>query len=162
MTARIQLERDRIRPGQPVRGQLSWEQSSPPAAAWLRLGWSLRSDHLPESDHSRLTLDVTSLPSPASDGGPYRGVTTDQPGGPLVASDRRSFELHGPDSPYSFTGKLARLDWYLELTLEPDGPTVRVPLVVSPTDEPIRLDMTATRASEAEHPPGPSGAEPAD
>ncbi len=162
MTARIELERDRIRPGQLVRGRLSWELAAPPAVAWLRLGWRLRGgDDLPETGHDRLTLEVASLPAP-DDGGPYRGVTTDHPGGPLLAHDRRSFELRGPDSPYSFTGGLARLDWHLELTLEPDGPTVRVPLVVSPTAEPIQLVSASTAGSEAEHAAGPFGAEPAD
>ena len=44
----------------------------------------------------------------------------------------RSFQFRIPESPYSFTGRLFKLAWGVELVVIPSGETERLDMIVGP------------------------------
>ena len=53
--------------------------------------------------------------------------------------EARPVRFRLPEAPYSFSGKLISLIWTLDLVVEPSGESARLELTVSPTSEEIVL-----------------------
>lgn len=103
-------------PGAEVAGSARWELPEDPRRVEVRLGW--HTEGKGDRDEDVVARD-----------------TLDAPG----RQDWRPFRLRLPDGPYSFSGKLIRLTWSLDLVAEPFGELARIDLVVSPTGAELRL-----------------------
>ena len=53
--------------------------------------------------------------------------------------DSRRCELHLPDSPYSFSGKLISLVWAIEVIVEPGDESRRLDITVAPSRKEVLL-----------------------
>lgn len=53
--------------------------------------------------------------------------------------DEREFSFTLPDAPYSFSGKLISLIWSLELVVEPTDEVERLDITITPTGREIRI-----------------------
>jgi len=115
---KIQSEdaRTAFRPGEEVRGAVSWELPDEPRSLELRLLWYTAGIG---------TRDV----------GVVARLAFERPG----ASDRRDFALTLPHGPYSFSGKLISLIWALELVARDPDEVARLELTVSPTGREVLL-----------------------
>jgi len=115
---KIQTEdaRTAFRPGEEVRGAVSWELPDEPRSVELRLVW--------------FTTGIGTR-----DVGVVARLAFEQPS----ASDRRDFALTLPHGPYSFSGKLISLLWALELVARDPDEVARLELTVSPTGREVLL-----------------------
>ncbi len=108
------------KPGDHVRGRVSWQMESPPREAELRLFFHT-------SGKGSADVEIVAV------------VPFETPG----PDENRSYELTLPDNPCSFSGKLLSLHWALELVID-DTQTERLDIIVSPTGE--ELDLYAHAA----------------
>lgn len=104
--------KDRFRPAGEISGTVSWTLDRDPDALELRLFWHTESEGFTD-------VEITDC------------RRFDRPG----RSGERDFSFTLPDSPYSFSGKLFKLRWALELVTLPAGVSHRIPLVVSPAPD---------------------------
>jgi hypothetical protein len=141
MSAKINIDSPSQSPGTLLRGHVTWQLDDAPSTAELRLRWTLRHDRdeVPDQSETVAVIDVASVPADSGQGDPYRGLSSAAASADLRARDRRRFELALPQSPYSFTGDLAKLSWELELELTPGPPPVTIPLTLSPTGEVVDI-----------------------
>jgi hypothetical protein len=109
--------RTQFLPREEITGQVAWQLSERPRAIELRLFWYSEGRGLTAPE----IVDQLRFDAPP-------------PG------DRRGFRFQLPDQPYSFTGKLLKLRWALELYVEPSGHSERVEFTMAPTGRPIQLD----------------------
>ena len=110
-------KRDSYRPGEELRGVVTWELPSAPKGIEVRLFWYTR---------GKGTQDVKVAKIVRFD--------------PVTARGRHDFRFVLPDSPYSFSGKLVSLIWAIEAIAEPGDVTSRLDLVIAPDAKEILLD----------------------
>lgn len=120
MNERIELELTgggpARRPGRPVAGELKWDLPEEPKRLEVVLGWSTIGAGLPDTQIvERLVIDN---PGP---------------------SGRDTFSFLLPPGPFSFTGKMVSLYWWLEVYATADEPSCRQELIVSSTGSPVEL-----------------------
>jgi hypothetical protein len=104
------------KPGETIRGRVTWQVDEPPQSAELRLFWYTS---------GKGTQDVENV-----DSVPFQ---TPQ------LHDDRTFSVTLPRQPYSFSGKLISLLWALELIVEPGSNVERQELVMSPSGAEVVL-----------------------
>jgi hypothetical protein len=104
------------KPGDSIRGRVTWQVDDEPQSAELRLFWYTS---------GKGTQDVETIDSVA--------FTAPQ------MNDDRSFTLSLPRQPFSFSGKLISLVWALELIVEPGANVARQEFVMSSTGREIVL-----------------------
>lgn len=106
-----------FRPGERLEGSLSWSLAEPAKAIEVRLFWFTSG----KGDRDVAVVDRLLLANPPA------------------AESRRPFRFELPAEPWSFSGSLVTLSWALEAVALPSNESVLLDLVVSPTDEEIRL-----------------------
>jgi len=118
MSIAINIDADQtaFRPGEMVRGTVSWALPVAPSQLSLELFWTTR---------GKGTVDSEVVQS----------VQIRQP----AASGQQRFELKLPNGPYSFSGKLVSVLWGLRLSIHPSQEQTQVNLTVSPTGAEINL-----------------------
>ena len=112
----LRENRTQFRPGEEVNGAVLWEGTEKPQLAEVRLLWFTR---------GKGTEDVSVVAT--------ESFSDPQPG------DTRTFHFTLPDAPYSFNGKLISVTWAVEFVLKPGEHAERIEIIVSPSDEEIRL-----------------------
>lgn len=119
MNTTIKAERENYRPGEEIRGVVSWTDSHAPKLAELRLFWHTTGKGGTDS----FVAEVQTFDLPQ-------------------AEDTRSFLFRAPDFPYSFSGKLISLIWSLELVLDSKGEKT-AEIIISPDGAEIELQNEA-------------------
>jgi hypothetical protein len=116
---RIELtnERAAFKPGEEIRGRVSWSVDPPAQSFELRLFWFTR---------GKGTEDAAIVQT----------QRFDQP----LARETRDFDLRLPEAPYSFSGKLISLTWALELVAYPSKQVVRREIQMGPGAKEVRLE----------------------
>ncbi len=112
----IEGDKQSFRPGEALRGTVSWTLDDDSKKVELRLMWYTAGKGMPEV-------------------GVIESVNFENP----LKEDRREFEFKLPESPYSFSGKLITLTWGMELIVRPFKQTQRMEFTMSPTGQVIRL-----------------------
>jgi hypothetical protein len=105
-------------PGEKVHGKLQWDFDFAPERIQLQLGWKTEGKGTEDSE----TVGTETVVNPTSQG-----------------SKEFLFEL--PEGPYSFSGRLISLIWYVRASLEPESEEHRVEIVVSPSRQEIILPV---------------------
>ena len=118
MTLSIRFPEGRtwFEPGERVELTLSWDRDEPIAEAELRLFW-----------HTEGRGD--------SEGEMRQRYSFEN----LDAKGTHALEIELPTAPYSFSGKLVSLEWTMEFVERPSLDAARVPIVITPQKEEIRL-----------------------
>lgn len=109
-----------FKPGETIRGRVTWQVDEPPQSAEVRLFWYTS---------GKGTQDVENVGSVA--------LQTPQP------NDDRTFSLTLPRQPFSCSGKLVSIVWALELIVEPGSNVERLQFVLSPTGSEVVLGESA-------------------
>ena len=106
-----------FRPGETIRGTVSWHLDEDAEALEVRLFWYTA---------GKGSQDV-------------EVVETRHMAQPEI-SGTRDFEFKVPRGPYSFSGKLITLAWAIELVAVPEGQTERLDLKIGP--QPVEVDIS--------------------
>lgn len=109
-------ERTAFSPGETITGSVSWQTEQAPRRAELNLLWSTR---------GKGNEDIE--------------VVTSMPFENPQALESRPFTIVLPDAPYSFSGKLISLSWFLELILEPGNDSIRTVITLAPGAREVTL-----------------------
>ena len=128
--------RTAFRPGEEVRGVVSWSfdgADAPPASVEVHLLWYTRGKGTQDSEV----------------------VATESPGDVAALgglSGALDFRLRLPASPYSVSGKLVSIVWAVEAVIDPGARAERVEITVSPTGREVLLhpDLPADEGPETE------------
>jgi hypothetical protein len=117
---RIDLLEDKAAflPGEQIKGSLQWDLESAPEIIRLQLGW--KTEGKGNEDSETLATEMISQP-------------------PLQGNQEFTFTL--PEGPYSFSGKLISVIWYLKASMVPESEEHRIEIVVSPTRQEIILPI---------------------
>jgi hypothetical protein len=105
-------------PGEEIKGSLQWDLASAAEIIRLQLGW--KTEGKGNEDSETLATEMISRP-------PLHG--------------RKEFTFSLPEGPYSFSGKLISVVWYLKASMEPESEEHRIEIVVSPTRQEIILPI---------------------
>jgi hypothetical protein len=126
---KIEDGRTQFEPGAQVVVVASWDLEEPPDSLEVRLLWKTEGKGTSDEDV------VEQLP-------------LDHPG----QHDSVRLGIQVPYSPYSFSGKLVSLSWWLELTAEPSRISDRVQIVIAPGSREIDLhaELPSPRDEAAE------------
>ena len=122
MSAALEIKTDLNKrsfvPGDRIKGTVSWLCDSPPSTAELRLSY-----YTSGKGSEDIEIESTTL--------------LEHP----MARQERSFDLHLPPGPSSFSGKLISLHWALELVVVvvDHAATERFEFVLSPTGSELDL-----------------------
>lgn len=108
----------RVKPGDPLRGTISWRLDAEVNALRLQL-FRCIANKRDESTSMERELSIT---SPAMMG-------------------QLAFSFDTPCSPCSYNGVLFTITWYLALFTEPATQEVRADVVISPTGRPLKPDI---------------------
>lgn len=106
----------RFEPGQEIAGAAGWELAAPPRSVEVRLLWFTRGRAIEDTEVVRSTA-------------------WDDP----KAAEARSFSFRLPETPHSFTGRLASLTWAVELVVLPSKEHARAEFVMAPGGEALHL-----------------------
>jgi hypothetical protein len=114
----IQLDENRtaFRPGESIRGSVTWSLAEVPRSGEVRLVWNTSG----KGTQNVSTVQTVTL-APAS------------------SREQQRFELRAPESPYTFSGRLVSLIWAIEVELQPHSHSARQEIVISPTGSEIDL-----------------------
>lgn len=107
-------------PGEEIVGAAQWQLDRSPESVEARLLWHTT---------GRGFVDV----------GVVATVRFDAP----LQDDTRPFRFTAPEAPYSYCGKLIRLDWAIELVALPHKESARVDLVIAPEAKPLEFSPLA-------------------
>lgn len=115
----ITLDGDRraYRPGDRVRGTVSWLVDGEPRSVEVHLLW-----YTEGKGDQAVGVEGSAALAPATEGS-------------------AEFDLAVPAGPWSFAGKLVSLLWAVELAVEPGIAATREPIVVGPGEAPIQLPL---------------------
>ena len=105
-----------FQPGEEVSGTVRWRLDPPPRSVEARLFW------FTEGTGER-------------DVGVVESVSFADPG----PEDERPFRFQLPGGPYSFSGKIIRLHWAIEVVAEPRDQAERLGIIMSPSGREIVL-----------------------
>ena len=108
------------KPGDTIRGRVTWQVGAVPQSAELRLFWYTS---------GKGTQDVGNVDS----------VTFQTP----QMNDDRAFSVALPREPFSFSGKLISIVWALELIVEPGSNVARQTFVMSASGSEVVLGQGA-------------------
>lgn len=149
----IQLDDDRVtfEPGQTIAGTIAWNLERAPRRATLSLTWTSKSDYSTHDERAG-TVDIGTLPRlvETDSADPYRGAPVhEEASAPLAARDRRRLRIVAPDAPYTYAGDLFRVQWKLELKLEPDR-----------LADPVTVDLVIAGRGPDREPPPPARRSP--
>ena len=108
------------KPGETIKGRVTWQVDEQPQSAELRLFWYTS---------GKGTQDVQNVDA----------VVFQTP----QMNDDRTFSLTLPREPYSFSGKLISLVWALELIVEPGSNVERQQFVMSGSGQEVILGESA-------------------
>ena len=100
ITIETDNKREAYRPGEELRGVVTWDLPTPPKGMEVRLFWYTR---------GKGTQDVKVAKIDRFD--------------PVTSKGRHDFRFVLPDAPYSFSGKLISLVWALEAIADPGAVT---------------------------------------
>ncbi|MFM7181811.1 MAG: hypothetical protein ACKO2G_10165 [Verrucomicrobiales bacterium] len=116
----LQISLDRnpavYRPGESVAGRATWREAAQAKSIAVRLYWTTS---------GRVTTDTEVVAESVVENPSDQGETR--------------FSLLLLPAPPSFSGKLITLSWGVELLVEPGEHAAQVEIVVSPTEQEIRL-----------------------
>ena len=121
-SCRIELARDRNEylPGDQVEGTAYWaidtEVYAPLEAIEIRVGWETNG----WGQQDLYLCHVARITAPGSEGS-------------------QTFCVMLPHEPYTFSGSLVSLTWFVEIEPMPEGWPARRNIVVSPTRKPLQL-----------------------
>ena len=115
---KITIDKDSrwYRPGETIKGTISWFSEDAVEATELNLCWYTEG----KGTEDAAIIGTFSVSNPER-------------------SDSRSFELTVPNGPYSFSGRLISLRWTLELIIHPSGESQRIDILVGPSAGEITL-----------------------
>jgi hypothetical protein len=105
-----------FRPGDAITGSIEWVLDEIPRSVEAKLVWSTA---------GKGTRDIAVVQNTALHAGRTR--------------DQQRFELHAPEGPYSFSGKLVSLVWAVEAVMQPGDRAAREEIVISPSGAEIDL-----------------------
>jgi hypothetical protein len=108
--------RTAFEPGEEIEVIVGWKCDEPPEAVELRTAWTTRG----KGDRD---LEVVSIERIEGCG----------------ALDGRRQRLILPRSPYSFSGKLISLNWFIEAVLLPSGNATHIDVVIAPGAREVEL-----------------------
>lgn len=97
-------------PGDTIEGTLNWSFDEGLSGIELQAAWTTRG----KGGTDTTIVDSIFLETPAARG-------------------NKRFRLRLPDQPYSFSGKLISVLWFLKAIAKPMEQEIEVPLIVSPT-----------------------------
>jgi hypothetical protein len=115
--------RTAYRPGDRVRGTVSWMVEGEPESVAVHLLW-----YTEGKGDQEIGIAATAELPPATEGS-------------------AEIDLAVPIGPWSFSGKLVSLLWAVELAVEPGIAATREAIVVGPDAEPIALPLEEPPAS---------------
>lgn len=127
-TSQVQLNQTILVPGETLSGIASWSMDSAPKAADLRLFWFVDS---PGGTESKV-IATQSIPHPAAVG-------------------QHAFSFTVPQTPPSYHGVAFRLEWAVELVLQPSQSVARAVFVSA-----LVLGQATRFTSEGNAPTSPS------
>ena len=110
-------ERRAYRPGERVRGTVSWLVDGEPRSVEVHLLW-----YTEGKGDQMVGVEASAALTPATEGS-------------------AEFDRAVPAGPWSFAGKLVSLLWAVELAVEPGIAATREPIVVGPGETPIQLPL---------------------
>ena len=110
------LARDSFAPNEVIRGSVSWEIASTPRKVSVVVGWYTAGKGTTDEKIEHRDHWLTNA---------------------LVGS--QSFEFRLPPAPYSFSGTLIELLWYVEATTEAGKLRTRTHFDFSPEREPVQI-----------------------
>jgi len=113
-------EQTAFRPGELIEGAIGWNLPEELRAIEVRLGWQTR---------GKGTEDAETVNEIKFDDPPAQGA--------------RPFQFVAPDQPYSFSGKLISVIWFLEVRVRPKGATARKDIIIAPTRQEVILGAPA-------------------
>jgi hypothetical protein len=116
MTGEILPEHPFYKPGEEIKGRVTWTSEKAPRSAELRLFWFTKG----KGDRDAETAETATFDLP-------------QP------TDAREFRFRAPEFPPGFSGRLISLIWGLELVLEPGG-SVLIELVIGLEGRELQID----------------------
>jgi hypothetical protein len=103
-------------PGEKVKGKLEWDFDFVPERILLQLLWKTERKGTEDSE----TVGTETVVN-------------------LTAHGSKEFLFELPEGPYSFSGRLISLIWYVKASLEPESEEHRVEIIVSPSRQEIIL-----------------------
>jgi hypothetical protein len=109
-----------FRPGERIEGALGWNLPEQLQSMEVRLAWQTR---------GKGTEDHEVVHEIRFDDPPLQGA--------------RPFQFVAPLQPYSFSGKLISVIWYLEVRIRPKGATARKDIIIAPAGKEILLGEPA-------------------
>lgn len=110
-------ERRTYRPGERVRGTVSWMVEGAPESVAVHLVW-----YTEGKGDQDVGVAASAELQPGTEGS-------------------AEFDLEVPAGPWSFAGKLISLLWAVELAVEPEIASTRETIVVGPAGDSIRLPL---------------------
>lgn len=116
MKLEIVSDHTAYRPGEEIKGMVSWQSPKDVRSAELRLFWHTSGKGTRDAETAQIV--TFELPQP---------------------SDQRDFSFIAPDFPPSFSGRLVSVGWGLELVIAP-GETHAIDLVIAPGAAELSLD----------------------
>ena len=106
-----------FRPGEALRGTVSWHLEEDAEELEVRLFWYTTG----KGSRDVEVVEIKHLAQPEISG-------------------TRDFEFRVPRGPYSFSGKLITLAWAIELVALPEGETERLDVKIGP--QPVEVDIS--------------------
>jgi len=103
-------------PRETAIGRVSWSCETTPKSAAICLRWRARGGGVEDSD----IVQTIPLPNPQ-------------------AIESRPFSIVLPAAPYSFSGSLVSLDWWLEIVVQPGEERERVGIILAPEGVAVSL-----------------------
>ena len=102
-------ERIAFQPGEMIDGAIGWDLQETLQSIEVRLSWQTRGKGTEDSEVvDRVRFDAPSL------------------------QGAQPFQFIAPAQPYSFSGKLISVVWFLEVAVRPKGPSARKEIVIAP------------------------------
>jgi hypothetical protein len=119
---RIGTKEDRtgFRPGEMIEGAVGWNLSEQLQSIEVRLAWQTR---------GKGTEDHQVVHQMQFDDPPLQGA--------------RPFQFVAPFEPFSFSGKLISVMWYLEVKVRPDRVSARTDIIIAPAGKELLLGEPA-------------------
>ena len=103
-------------PGETIEGAIGWNLTGELRSIEVRLGWQTRG----KGSEDREIVNQIKFDDP-----PLQGA---QP-----------FQFVAPPQPYSFSGKLISVIWFLEVNVRPEDTSVRKDIVIAPGRQEVLL-----------------------
>lgn len=113
----LELQQDHYEPGATLNAGISWQLDEAPATIHIRIGW--RTSGIGTEDLE--VVDVWTFDADNNQGS-------------------QQLQRQLPDFPYSFTGKLITVTWFIEASIDSQNITSSSDLVIAPGEQEIDLN----------------------